>query len=284
MKDSNSKEISPERPILPPDQRTIGLSQGVLYGMGCGIGGSIFILLGTAINDARSGVLISLLLGGVLIFFTALNYSELSTSLPISGGAYNFSKEALGGFLAFIIGFFLWIANIASFSFSAQALAIVIQEFFNLPFSTPFILLIAIVSIFFIAIVVFRTQRIALRALITLTVIQLIIFCIFIIAGLFIAPNYNISSYNPNFLNLGSNFFVIIFVFASTFIFFTSITSNLAYLNADLKNPSKNVPKVNIIAIVITLSIFIFCIRISSASRLTGASIVSRQRSCIKWF
>ena len=240
-----------------PPTRSIGLLAGILYGIGCGIGGSIFILLGTAINTARSGVLISLILGGILIFVTALNYSELSTSLPISGGAYNFSKEALGGFLAFIIGFFLWIANIATFSFSAQAFAIVIQEFFNLPFNTPFILLIAIASILFIAIVVFRTQKLALRALISLTIIQLVIFAIFIFTGLFIAPNSNLPSYNPSFLKSEMNFFNVIFVFASTFIFFTSITSNLAFLNANFKNPSKNIPKVNIYAILITLLIYL---------------------------
>jgi len=240
-----------------PPKRSIGLLAGILYGIGCGIGGSIFILLGSAIEDAGPGVLISLLFGGILIFVTALNYSELSTSLPISGGAYNFSKEALGGFLAFIIGFFLWIANIATFSFSAQAFAIIIKEFFNLPFNTPFILLIAIASILFIAIVVFRTQKLALRALISLTIIQLVIFAIFIFIGLFIAPNSNLPSYNPSFLKSDMNFFNIIFVFAFTFIFFTSITSNIAFLNADFKNPSKTIPKVNIFAILITLIIYL---------------------------
>ncbi len=240
-----------------PPTRSIGLLAGILYGIGCGIGGSIFILLGSAIEDAGPGVLISLFFGGILIFVTALNYSELSTSLPISGGAYNFSKEALGGFLAFIIGFFLWIANIATFSFSAQAFAIIIKEFFNLPFNTPFILLIAIASILFIAIVVFRTQKLALRALISLTIIQLVIFAIFIFIGLFITPNSNLPSYNPSFLKSDMNFFNIIFVFAFTFIFFTSITSNLAFLNADFKNPSKTIPKVNIFAILITLVIYL---------------------------
>ncbi|MFX1320010.1 MAG: APC family permease [Promethearchaeota archaeon] len=237
--------------------RTIGLIAGTLYGIGCGIGGSIFILLGSAIEDAGPGVLISLFFGGILIFVTALNYSELSTSLPISGGAYNFSKEALGGFLAFIIGFFLWIASIASFSFSAQAFSIVILDIFNLPFYTPFILLIAVFSILFIAIVVFRTQKLALRTLLSLTIIQLIIFGIFIFAGLIIAPNSNLSSYNPSFLKSKMEFFSITFVFASTFIFFTTITSNLAYLNADLKNPSRNIPKVNIFAITITTLIYL---------------------------
>lgn len=241
--------------ILPT--RNVGLLAGILYGIGCGIGGSIFILLGTAIKGAQSGVLISLILGGILIFITALNYSELSTSLPISGGAYNFSKEALGGFLAFIIGFFLWIANIATFSFSAQAFAVVIEAFFPLEFVKNLFIPIAILSILFTAIVLFRTQKIALRTLVSLTVVLLIIFGIFVFSGFFIAPITNVSGYDPSFLLSNTNFFSVIFMFSFLFIFFTSITSNLAYLNADLKNPSKNIPKTNIYAILITLFIYL---------------------------
>jgi APA family basic amino acid/polyamine antiporter/amino acid efflux transporter len=241
--------------VLPT--RNIGLLAGVLYGIGCGIGGSIFILLGTAIEEANSGVLFSLILGGILIILIALNYSELSTSLPISGGAYNFSKEALGGFLAFIIGFFLWVANIATFSFSAQAFAVVIDAFFPFSLLPPIFLTIAIISILFTAIIAFRTQRLAMRALIISTVILLVIFAIFIIAGLFIAPSINSPSYDPQFLLSETNFFSVISMFSLMFIFFTSITSNLAYLNADLKNPSKNILKVNILAIFVTLFIYL---------------------------
>ncbi|NVM35400.1 MAG: amino acid permease [Candidatus Lokiarchaeota archaeon] len=244
-----------EKKILPT--RNVGLLTGILYGIGCGIGGSIFILLGEAIYKAQSGVLISLILGGILIFITALNYSELSTSLPISGGAYNFSKEALGGFLAFIIGFFLWIANIATFSFSAQAFFVVFKAFFPLTFVNYLFIPITIILILFTAIVVFRTQKLALRTLIFLTIILLIIFGIFIFSGIFIAPTTNVSSYDPSFLLSSTNFFSVIFMFSSLFIFFTSITSNLAYLNADLKNPSRNIPKTNIFAILITLLIYL---------------------------
>ena len=241
--------------ILPT--RTVGLSSGIIYGIGCGIGGSIFILLGTAIEEAQSGILISLILGGILILLTALNYSELSTSLPVSGGAYNFSKEALGGFLAFIIGFFLWIANIASFSFSAQAFVVVIDSFFPASLIPPIFLVIVIISILFTAIVVFRTQRLAMRTLIILAIILIVIFAIFIFAGLFIAPFTNVSGFSPQFLYSKTNLLSIISMFSLMFIFFTSITSNVAYLNPDLKNPSKNIPKVNIYAILATLSIYL---------------------------
>ena len=46
-------------------------------------------------------------------------------------------------------------------------------------------------------------------------------------------------------------------MFSMLFIFFTSITSNLAYLNADLKNPSKNIPKTNIFSILTALLIYL---------------------------
>ena len=241
--------------ILPT--RHVGLLAGILYGIGCGIGGSIFILLGSAIYGAQSGVLISLILGGILIFITALNYSELSTSLPVSGGAYNFSKEALGGFLAFIIGFFLWIASILTFSFSAQAFTVVIEAFFPGTFIQNLFIPIAILSILFTAVVMFRTQKVALRTLVSLTIVLLIIFGIFIFAGIFIAPTTNLSNYDPSFLLSETNFFAVVFWFSYLFIFFTSITSNLAYINAELKTPSKNIPKTNIFAILITLLIYL---------------------------
>lgn len=244
-----------QEPILPT--RTVGLLSAVLYGVGCGIGGSIFVLLGTAIEEAKSGILFSLVFGGILIILIALNYSELSTSLPISGGAYNFSKQGLGRFLAFIIGFFLWIANIASFSFSAQAFAVVIDAFFPFPLQLPIFVAIALSSILFTAIIVFRTQRLAMRTLIILSVILLVIFSIFIIAGLVIAPSINHPRFTPQFLLSGTDIFSVFSMFSLMFIFFTSITSNLAYLNADLKNPSKNIPKANIISILVTLLIYL---------------------------
>jgi len=105
--------------------------------------------------------------------------------------------------------------------------------------------------------VVFRTQKTALKTLVSLTVVLLIIFGIFIISGFLIAPITNAPNYDVAFLSSSTNFFSVILMFSLMFIFFTSITSNLAYINADLKNPSKNIPKTNIFAILITLFIYI---------------------------
>ncbi|MHA1193568.1 MAG: APC family permease [Promethearchaeota archaeon] len=239
-------------------QRSLKTSQVILYGIGCGVGGSIFVLLGTGIDIASSGILLSLFFGGILIFFTALNYAELSTSLPMAGGAYNFSKEGLGGFLAFITGFFLWIANISVCSFSAHTFALVIEEVLKRAgiIVPPFyIVLLAIGVILFTSLVIFRTQKVAIKSLIYLTIILLGIFGIFIFSGLVISPftlNFDLTIFSHPLNPIG-----IIAAFPLLFIFFTSITSNLSFVNANLKNPSKNIPKVNILTIFIALVIYL---------------------------
>ncbi|MBD3216079.1 MAG: amino acid permease [Candidatus Lokiarchaeota archaeon] len=239
-----------EKEVEVPPEEPLGLLNGTLYGIGCGIGGSIFILLGGAIEIAGPGVLISLGLGGFLIFLTALNYSELSTSLPYSGGAYNFSKEALGGFLAYIIGFFLWMANIGTCVFSSLAFSLVMFQIF--PVLAPSQLIIAVLTTIFISVVVFRTQDIAIKSLIVLTIVILIIFAFFSISGFFIAPITNETNFNPAFLLKGFNIFGMVQMFSLLFISYTSITSNLAHLNPILKNRSKNIPRVNMLAITAT--------------------------------
>ncbi|MFX1237659.1 MAG: APC family permease [Promethearchaeota archaeon] len=246
--------MSDEEKILP--KRTLNVSQGILYGIGCGVGGSIFILLGSAIGIAGPGVLISLILCGILILFTALNYSELSTSLPISGGSYSLGKEALGGFSAFVIGFFLWIANITTVTFSALALSTIFFEVF-LPEFIFEIIPIAIISILFIIIFVFRTQKLAIKTLIRLTIILLTFFLVFIVVGLLVSPLTNPANFSPEYLQAYIPTLGVIQTFSILFICFTSMTSNIAYLSNDLKNPSKSIPKVNIYTILITLGIYL---------------------------
>ncbi|MBY9009068.1 MAG: amino acid permease [Candidatus Lokiarchaeota archaeon] len=265
MNETKPKEILP--------QRTLSLSQGVLYGIGCGIGGSIFVLLGLGIERAGSGLLISLLLGGILIFFTGLNYAELSTSLPMAGGAYNFGKEGIGGFLAFIIGFFLWIANVATCAFSAQIFASVFNEVFakiNIPISNTILTLISILPILLTSLFIFRTQKIAIRTLLLFTIILIALFAFFIVLGLIMAPNTN-----PTFALPQIKFEGILPAFLLLFILFTSITSNVAYLNPELKNPSKNIPKTIIYAILITTVVYIsitFVVLINLGENPTGLS------------
>ena len=97
---------------------------------------------------------------------------------------------------------------------------------------------------------------------------MLIVF--FIVSGLIIAPFTN-----PTLALSPMKFEGVLPAFLLLFILFTSITSNIAYLNPELKNPSKNIPKTNIYAILITLGIYIsitFVVLIDLGENPTGLS------------
>ena len=76
----------------------------VYSGLGGTIGGPIYVILGGTIKTAQAGVIVSLLLLGGLLLMLVMIYSELSLSIPMVGGGYSFSKEAIGGFWGFLIG------------------------------------------------------------------------------------------------------------------------------------------------------------------------------------
>ncbi|MBD3194851.1 MAG: amino acid permease [Candidatus Lokiarchaeota archaeon] len=271
-KNNNEKKV-----IEESSEKPLGILRGTLYGIGCGIGGSIFILLGTAVETAGPGVLISLGLGGLLIFLTALNYSELSTSIPYSGGAYNFSKEALGGLLAYIVGFFLWLANIGTCVFSSMAFALVINQIFTINVPLP---LFGVIATLLITITNFRNQDVAIKSLLWLTVVFIAIFIFFTLSGIFIAPFTNPQGYQPSYLLSDFTAFGVIQMFSLLFISYTSITSNLAHLNPILKNRAKNAPRVNMLAIGVTAVIYLIMTSVvlinigGNSSGLTGTPIL----------
>ena len=120
---------------------------------------------------------------------------------------------------------------------------------------SPFLILIAILAILFTTLVIFRTQKIAINTLIHLTIILLALFIFFIICSFIYAPFK--PDFDPSFISTSFSFVDVLYATPFLFIFFTSILSNMAYLNSELKSPSKNIPKANIISVLVSLSIYL---------------------------
>ncbi len=85
-------------------ERTLGAFQLVLIGIGAIIGAGIFVLAGTAAGEhAGPAITVSFALGGLACAFAGLCYAELSSTIPISGGAYTFAYAAMGELVAWLI-------------------------------------------------------------------------------------------------------------------------------------------------------------------------------------
>ena len=108
-------------------RRVIGLFDLTALGLGAIIGTGIFVILGEAIGAAGPAIVLSFILAGVTCAFSALSYSELASSIPISGSAYTYAYATLGELLAWIIGWDL----ILEYGVSVAAVAVGWGEYLN---------------------------------------------------------------------------------------------------------------------------------------------------------
>lgn len=76
----------------------------IFIGIGALIGTGIFVLPGIGALRAGPAVAPSFLLAGIVSSFAALTYSELTSTVPVSGSAYTYSYATMGEIVAWIIG------------------------------------------------------------------------------------------------------------------------------------------------------------------------------------
>ncbi len=76
-----------------------------MLGTAGAIAAEIFVLTGHAAAMVGPALVLALVLGGVLSYSVALNYCELATTYPETGGAMTYVREAYGsGLLSFLVG------------------------------------------------------------------------------------------------------------------------------------------------------------------------------------
>src|SRR6185503_6441407 len=78
------------------------------------------VIIGEAITDSGPAIVISFVLAGVTCIFSALCYSELASTLPVSGSAYTYAYATMGELIAWIIGWDL----ILEYGVSVAAVAV----------------------------------------------------------------------------------------------------------------------------------------------------------------
>lgn len=86
-------------------KRQLKLGQVVMLGTAGAIGAEIFVLTGHAAGMVGPAAVLALLIGGLLSYSVALNYCELATAYPVTGGAMSYVREAYGtGLLSYLVG------------------------------------------------------------------------------------------------------------------------------------------------------------------------------------
>lgn len=102
-------------------KRDLGALDIVILGVGVIIGAGIFVLTGVAAaTEAGPAISLSFVFAAIVCAFAALCYAEFASMVPVAGSAYTYSYATLGQFIAFIIGWDLFL----EFTVGAAAVAI----------------------------------------------------------------------------------------------------------------------------------------------------------------
>ena len=254
-KDRTAQASSPQAEIK--FSRELGLLEATTLGVGAMIGAGIFILSGMAAGTAGPAATLSYVLCGLMTLFTALSYSELSSSIPLAGGGYTFVHQGIGGYIAFLCGWALIFGSVVACALYALGFA----EHFN-----PLVDLVIKVS----PSVKFSAFAIALLLLLVnikgtkesgktqnfFTITKVAMLIIFI--GLCI-PHVRVENFKP-FAPFGLT--GIISATALIYISFFGFEI-ISSASEEIKNPKKTVPKAILLSLFIPMLIYVGVVLVS---------------------
>ena len=85
-------------------ERSIGVFQLTMFGVGATVGTGIFFVLSEAVPEAGPAVIISFIIAGIAAGLSAICYAEMASAVPVSGSSYSYAYTTLGEFVAMGIG------------------------------------------------------------------------------------------------------------------------------------------------------------------------------------
>lgn len=230
----------------------------IMMGIGGMVGSAIFTLSGVTYGMAGPAAILAWIIAGTVLLLYSLNISELATTFPKSGGIYVYPHEVLGKtkFKKDLIGWlaaWAWLnTTLFGTAFSAICVSTYLQEF--LPAVRDNVLLqkmIPLVWIFFIWWLNAKSINAMGKIHNKLTVCLMFILAVYVVLGIFNGSNGNLQPFVGGTMGgMG--------ILAGIPIAMLSYGSIIAVASfaGEIANPKKNVPKIMVTAVSITLVMF----------------------------
>jgi amino acid transporter len=223
--------------------------------VGTAIGADIFIVSALASAYLGPASLVVFIVAGVIAIIIALSFADAAALVPKVGGAFAYVCEAWGNFAGFLVGWPLWIAEVAGLAVMPVAFVRYLAYF--VPSLT--VLQGDVIKIVFVAVIAYinlRGVKGAGRINDVLTIGKLSPLLLLIVAGfiwLVVHPGTAASNLTP-FAPLGfSNFGPALII-----IFWAYTGFELAVIpSGEIENPTKTLPKAMIIGMAIVTFFYV---------------------------
>jgi APA family basic amino acid/polyamine antiporter len=232
--------------------RELGLWEVTLSGVGIIFGAGIYALIGVAAGEAGNAVWLSFIISAVAALFTALSYAELSSLYPRAGAEYEYTAEAAGEYLAFVVGWLIIFSGIVA----AAAVALGFANYFAALTGAPVVPVAALLLIALMALLLIGIRESTLVAVV-FTLIEAGGLLLIIIAGI---PYLGSVDYLEMPLGLPGVFT------AAALVFFAFLGfEEMVKFSEETVDPERTVPKALLIALSICTVLYIL-VSISAVS------------------
>jgi len=224
-------------------KRELGLFEVTLSGVGIILGAGIYALIGKAAGLAGNSVWLSFAIAALIAIFTGLSYAELSSIFPKASAEYEYTCHAFGRKLAFVVGWLIIFSGVIG----ASTVALGFGGYFDALTGVP-VLPAAVLLILVLSLVLLWGIRISAWFAIVFTLIETAGLLMVIYIGL---PHLGSVDYLEMPHGLSGVFE------AAALIFFAYMGfEEMVKLSEETRNPEKNMPIALILALAITISLY----------------------------
>lgn len=225
-------------------KRVLGLFEITLSGIGIILGAGIYALIGEAAGLAGNAVWISFAISALVALLTGMSYAELSSMFPKASAEYEYTAQAFSRRSGFVIGWLIIFSGVIG----AATVALGFAGYFQSLVGAPLIPSALVLVIALCAIALAGIKQSAQVAMI-LTIIEAFGLIFVIILGI---PHLGSVDY------LEMPFGVSGIFQASALIFFAFIGfEEMVKLSEEAKDPEKNIPRALIMAISVSIILYI---------------------------
>ncbi|MDH4944124.1 amino acid permease [Sulfurimonas sp. C5] len=241
-----------------PLKRDITLPLLVFYGLGNILGAGIYVLVGKVASIAGYYAPISFVVACVVVFFTALTYSELSARFPYSAGEALYAKEAFNSnFLSISIGVMIALGGILSSATIVNGFNGYISTLIEIP---SWLLSILLISVLCFTAIVGISKSVKIASL--FTIVEII--------GLFIIIYYGFSNIEfkavqydkliPDF-EISSFYIIALGAFLAFYAFIGF--EDMVNIAEEVKDPTYTLPKAILLSLIISTTLYFLVALIS---------------------
>ena len=246
-------------------KRSLSLIGVIIVTVAASIGAGLFVLPSFAVAIMGPGIWLAFLIAGIVFLPGALSKSELSSAMPVNGGAYVYVERSFGPLVGTISGLGLWASFLLKSAFALigfSAYLYAVTNYLDISTNTTLVIMAALVLITVLNIFGIKKVKAFQTPILALTTAVILIICLI---QLFDA-NIDFSRPIDGAFDVSRNDpFLVAESAALVFVAYAGIYKAGA-IGGEVKEPEKNLPKGMLISLLLITLLYVIVTFIMMAS------------------